>query len=632
MMSRAFTLFLFLLIGTPLCFPGGSFSATDAQAKTKPTVPTAIDLPAMWRGGPSHPGVFEGDGPTAFHGLQWRLQTGGAVYSSPVIYDGVVYIGSNDGFLYAIDEVDGDVLWKFDAQSTISSSPAITTTAVLFAARDGRLYSLSRKTGKLIWSLPTGLELPLAWGHESGDFILSSPTIVADQVLFGSGDGFLYCATLKAGRVLWKFKTGGRVRSTPAYADGSAFVGSQDGRIYCVDFKTGIQKWRYDTEGVGFDSSKFGFDRKTIQSSPSVANGVVFVGARDGFLYALAADDGKLRWRFDHEVSWVNSSAALVGNTVYATSSDMRFVQSVDAQTGKENWRLKTEGVVWSSPAVSGSMIYVGDGAGALYAIDRTTGKELWRYNCINRIHSSPAVNRGRLYFGSENGGVYALNVSSGVELKRAVYWDAGFTKESSVRGSTMMRDFFKDRGYEVLDAKALTSFLNARINDRGASVVVFAIDRLPDDCVAETTGVALFRRYLDAGGKAVWPGIPPLLWPLDTKLDSRKLTDINRAGTEKLLGVGQQKGNFDQITARATAEGVHWGLAGWWLSNWSADPSNDLKILARDEQGLAAAWVRSYGGPEGTGFVRIPVTATPAGAPSNLPALQIAAEYFPVK
>ncbi len=592
----------------------------------------AGDLPAMWRGGPSHPGVFAGDGPTTFHGLQWRLQTGGAVYSSPVIYDGVVYIGTNDGYLYAIDKVTGEVRWKFNAESAVGSSPAITTAAVYFAGRDGRFYSLSRTTGKLRWSLPTGPDLPLAWGHESGDFILSSPTIVDENVLFGSGDGFLYCVTLKQGRVRWKFKTGGRVRSTPAYADGSAFVGSQDGRVYCVDYKTGVQKWRYDTEGVGFDSSKFGFDRKTIQSSPSIANGIVFIGARDGFLYALSASDGKLRWRFDHEVSWVNSSAAVVGNTVYATSSDLRFVQSVDAQTGKENWRFKTEGVVWSSPAVSGSVIYVGDGTGTMYAIDRASGKELWRYNSINRLHSSPAVDQGRLYFGSENGGVYALNIGPGVALKRAVYWDAAFTKESSVRGSTMMRDFFKERGYEVLDAKALSSFLNARVSDHSASVVVFAMDRLPDEVVDQANGVALFRRYLDAAGKAVWPGLPPLLWPLDIKSDGRRLTDINRVATEKLLGVGHQGGNFDSITARATPAGEKWGLTNWWLSNWSADPARELTILARDEHGLAAAWVRNYGGPEGTGFVRVPVTPSPQGAPTNLLELQIAAEYFPAK
>jgi hypothetical protein len=54
-------------------------------------------------------------------------------------------------------------------------------------------------------------------------------------------------------------------------------------------------------------------------------------------------------------------------------------------------------------------------------------------------------------------------------------------------------------------------------------------------------------------------------------------------------------------------------------LSNWSAEPSGVTTVLAEDEQGLAAAWVRRYGGPEGTGFIRIPIVETASGNPTNL-------------
>ena len=138
-------------------------------------------------------------------------------------------------------------------------------------------------------------------------------------------------------------------------------------------------KWKFDTEGVKLESGKFGFDRRTVQSSPAVVNGTVFVGARDGWIYAIDAATGTEKWRFDHKVSWINTSPAVMDGVVYAGSSDAQFVQALDAATGKELWRTTT-GVTWSSPAVTSDMIYAGDGAGRLHAIDRKSGKLLWSF------------------------------------------------------------------------------------------------------------------------------------------------------------------------------------------------------------------------------------------------------------
>jgi outer membrane protein assembly factor BamB len=79
-----------------------------------------------------------------------------------------------------------------------------------------------------------------------------------------------------------------------------------------------------------------------------VSGGTVFVGARDGFLYAISADSGRLRWRFDHKISWVNSSPAVMDGTVYAGSSDGQFVHAVDAASGTERWRTTPGG--WTPP------------------------------------------------------------------------------------------------------------------------------------------------------------------------------------------------------------------------------------------------------------------------------------------
>ncbi|HEX8138857.1 MAG TPA: PQQ-binding-like beta-propeller repeat protein [Pyrinomonadaceae bacterium] len=605
---------------------GGYLAARELAGK----VPKETARAAMFLNGPAHSGAYASAEVKSFGGLQWRVQTGGAVRSSPTLSDGILYVGSSDGHLYALDAKTGAEAWRFNAGSPVTSSPAVAGGNVYLGTYDGRFVALRAGSGEVVWTVKTGREAALAWGYESGDFFTSSPTVFDGRVLFGSGDGSLYAVESATGRQLWKFETGGRVRSTPAVDEGTVFVGSFDGSLYAVDLLSGQLKWRYDTEGRGLNSADFGYDRKSIQSSPAVADGAVYFGARDGFLYAVGAADGRLRWRFDQQISWVNSSPAVADGHVYAGSSDGRFVQCVDARTGKEVWRLKTESLVWSSPALAAQTLYVGDWAGNLYAVNRRTGAEVWRYRAQKRVLSSPLLADGKLYFGSDDGAVYAINSGGTSALRRVVFWDTDYVKAVTFRSHEALRDYLKANDYEVVNAQGLAQFLNERLSDRAPSVVVFAIDYLPQTVGPDSSGQSLLRKYLDGGGKVVWVGMPPMLWAADLQTGQRDIKKIEREEVERLLGVGHKRGNFDANTARATAEGARWGLTGWWLSNWSADPGALITVLAEDEQGLAAAWVRSFGGPEGTGFIRLPIVETAGGTPTNMPIIKTAAERLP--
>jgi hypothetical protein len=96
------------------------------------------------------------------------------------------------------------------------------------------------------------------------------------------------------------------------------------------------------------------------------------------------------------------------------------------------------------------------------------------------------------------------------------------------------------------------------------------------------------------------------------------------------LLDVSFENTNFDVVSATPTAAGAAWGLQSWMLSSWDADASSVTTVLARDEWHSAAAWIKSYGGPPGSGFVRIPVVHSAEGIPLNLTTIQLAAERFP--
>jgi len=590
-----------------------------------PSLAGADDGAAMFRSSESHSGAYAGAPAGAYAGLQWRYQTSGAVRSSPVVSNGTVYVGSSDGELYALDASSGSLRWRFDAGSAVLSSPAVANGRAYVQGYDGTVYALDARSGATVWQRKTGADAALPWGHESGEFYVSSPVHAGGALYAGSGDGCLYALDPADGHVRWRTQTGGRIRSSPAVANGVAYAGAYDGVLYAVDVRDGRIIWRYATAGSTLRSADFGYDRRSIQSSPAVGEGAVFVGSRDGSLYAVDAKRGTLRWHVSADVYWYIGSPALYDGLVFADNSDARFVQALDAKTGKEVWRFKNDTNFFSSPTVAGGTVYAGDFNGNFFALDERTGRKLWRVRTQDRILSSAAVVGQRAYVGSDDGAVYALNVGQH-PLHRAVFFDPALAPRAMLQPSEPVKTWFAARDYEVLDANALAAFMKARTADGEPSVVVFAEDVMPAS-VAAGGSEALLRHYLARGGKVVWLGWPPLIAPFEQK--DFDLSDLDRTAPQRLLGVSFERGNFDRMTAQPTPAGKRWGLSGWWLSAWAADPATVTTVLATDELGLASAWVRSYGGPEGTGFVTVPLQ-TARGTPVNLDAIQTAAEYLP--
>jgi outer membrane protein assembly factor BamB len=594
---------------------------TAAAALAMP-VAAGAQAPAMFRGDAAHHAVYRGGG-TTIVGVQWRYPTAGDVISSPTVWGDAVYVGSGDGRLYALDRATGRPLWAFDAGAPIASTPAVAEGMVFFGTRTGRYLALDARRGTVRWQLATGPDQPLPWGHESGDVYTSSPAYAQGVLVFGAGDGHVYAVTAATGKVRWRAATGGRVRSSPAVDGGTVVVGSADGDVYAFDLATGRRRWRFATQGASLNSGDFGFDRRTVQSSPAVANGTVFIGARDGFLYALDAATGALRWRVDHHVSWVNSSPAVADGVVYDGSSDAHFEQAVEALSGRELWRTPTEVPVWSSAAVAGTTLCYGDGAGLVHVADRRTGRDLAIFRTGGKVFGSPVVSGALLFVGGTDGAVYALRLGAGAPVRRAVFFDSSYEARSRVANGREIATYLAHRGYEVVDARSVVRFLETRVADRDPSVLVFGMDVLPPALATASPGASPLRRYLDAGGKVVWVGVPPMLWQPDSAGGrDPQLKDMDWSAPTRLLGVPHDAAIFDARGARATATGRRWGLPERWHDRWSVAPSGVTTTLGLDEWGLAAAWVRSYGGPEGTGFVRVP--------PDDLLAIYVAAEYRP--
>src|SRR5262249_41232998 len=107
----------------------------------------------------------------------------------------------------------------------------------------------------------------------------------------------------------------------------------------------------------------------------------------------------------------INSSPAVVNGVVYVGCDDDRLY-AFDASSGRQLWTFSTNGRVYSSPAVNNGIVYFGSSGGRFYALDAVTGQSRWTFSTSNQINSSPIVADGIVYFGAFDTMLYALNAS----------------------------------------------------------------------------------------------------------------------------------------------------------------------------------------------------------------------------
>src|SRR5271169_1500580 len=108
----------------------------------------------MFRSDPTHIGVGAGN-PVLNDTLIWNFTTGGG-FSSPTVENGVVYVGSRDNKIYALNATKGNQLWNYTTGNQIVSSPTIVNKVVYVGSRDDNVYALNATNGAKIWSYTTG--------------------------------------------------------------------------------------------------------------------------------------------------------------------------------------------------------------------------------------------------------------------------------------------------------------------------------------------------------------------------------------------------------------------------------------------------------------------------------------------
>jgi outer membrane protein assembly factor BamB len=187
------------------------------------------------------------------------------------------------------------------------------------------------------------------------------------------------------GGVKWAFKAGGPIVTSPAIADGVVYIAALDGHLYAIDQESGKEKWNFKS-------------RMPIASSPAVVGDTLYFVSSAGSLAALDIKTGQPKWVYAIEYERKFEAKNLHG---YPSA----------AQTIPDAWDLFT-----SSPAVANGKVYFGSGDGNVYAVDAQTGTLLWKFPTKDVVHSSPAVANNTVYIGSWDSYLYAIDADSGQE------------------------------------------------------------------------------------------------------------------------------------------------------------------------------------------------------------------------
>ena len=282
----------------------------------------------------------------------WSFQTGGRVVNAPAVADGVVYAGSDDNSVYALDAATGSMLWSF----------------------------------------------------ETGDIIRSTPTLAGGAVYVGSDDNHVYALNSETGAMLWKHDTSDEVQYSPVVTDGVVYIGAQgdvDYSVHALDAVSGEQVW---AAGVPYPYG--------VEFAVTVANGKLYAPGASGEFYAMDASTGEVLWSLDVGMG-SESPPTVLNGVVYLTAVNTAY--ALDEATGEEIWSYGTEKFpAVDHPAVVSDGVYYFAPDSNLYALDVTTGHMRWYYPADDLITDVPVVAEGMVLVRSESGVFHALNAATG--------------------------------------------------------------------------------------------------------------------------------------------------------------------------------------------------------------------------
>lgn len=242
--------------------------------------------------------------------VAWDAETGREVWrtdmapteSSPLVVNGLVYVGAWDGNVHALDARTGSIRWSTQLGSQVTSSASLIDAAasggepaIAIGTNDGSLYSLDAASGKVLWRARSNERL-----GSGREYFYATPTVAYGRVFIGNTDGWMYAFGARTGRLIWARQAGTYVYTGAVAAEQTIYIGTYDGFVVAFDAATGVERWRVPAPGA-------------VHGAPTLMNGLLYFstcswcghagvrGAKEGpsGTYALDIATRKIVWTFE---------------------------------------------------------------------------------------------------------------------------------------------------------------------------------------------------------------------------------------------------------------------------------------------------------------------------------------------
>ncbi len=268
--------------------------------------------------------------------------------SSPTIDGDIVYVGSGDGHIYAINAESGNLNWKFKTGGPVHATPTIHQDVLLIGSFDGYFYALDKVTGKELWQFNTIGDKYFPKGA-----IQRAACIYNDKVIFGSRDYNIYALDIENGHGHWNYKEPGSwIIATPLLYDSTLYFGTSDThRFYAMDAESGTIKWQLP------------LNMRTYGTALAL-NGRIYFGCFNGKIYGLNEENGAIEFVFQTDESKSNYANLFKSETSFADG-----VELYGPEARKVEEEILGLGAFLSSPIVDGDMLYIGDANGNFYGL-----------------------------------------------------------------------------------------------------------------------------------------------------------------------------------------------------------------------------------------------------------------------
>jgi len=302
---------------------------------------------------------------------KWVFSSAANVISTPVVTNGLVVFGNQQGTVTALSLKDGKQKWEFKTGGSIYSSPAAAKNKIVFGSTDGYVYCLDEK-GKETWKLKTGAA------------VLGCPVIENKMVYIGGSDHNFRGIDLATGATVWSF-TGlnGPVVSTPVINKDDIIFGAWDTYLYSLNKITGKLNWKWSNGSTVRNYSP-------AACTPVIKDDIIYIVAPDRYLSAIDATTGQTLWRTKESGGRESIGISKDGKYVYSKSmNDTVSAFPTGREAQKAAWKLHAGYGYEHAPSMlieKSGIIFFGTRNGVVYAIGAAQKKIAWVHKIDNSM------------------------------------------------------------------------------------------------------------------------------------------------------------------------------------------------------------------------------------------------------